>query len=239
MAATHILLVEDDAGIREPLAEFLRGKGHLVSEAGSAEEADPLLLRGGIDLVLLDVMLPGEDGFDFCRRLQSRGGPRIIMLTALGESTDKVVGLELGADDYVTKPVDLRELQARIRAVLRRPGAGESSARGAGGDLVMRFSGFAFHPFKRFLRSSAGVRIPLTGTETDLLVAFCQHPQQVLSRDQLIGLTRGEGFPISARSVDLLVSQLRRKLAGPDPFDDPIRTMRADGYVFQREVSTG
>jgi len=241
LATPHILLVEDDPGIRQPLADFLRGKGFVVSEADSAEAAEPLLARGDVEVMLLDVMLPGEDGLSFCRRMQARGSPRIIMLTALGESTDKVVGLELGADDYMTKPVDLRELVARIRAVLRRPMTADASTVAASGadGLVLRFQGFTFFPAKRFLRSDAGVRIPLTGTETDLLLALCQHPREVLSRDELIGLTRGQGFPISARSVDLLISRLRRKLAGTDPLDDPIRTMRSDGYAFQRDVIAG
>lgn len=241
MATPHILLVEDDPGIRQPLADFLRGKGFVVSEADSAEAAEPLLARGDIEVMLLDVMLPGEDGLSFCRRMQAKGSPRIIMLTALGESTDKVVGLELGADDYMTKPVDLRELVARIRAVLRRPMSADAPAVTASGadGLVLHFQGFTFFPAKRFLRSDVGVRIPLTGTETDLLLALCQHPREVLSRDELIGLTRGQGFPISARSVDLLISRLRRKLAGTDPLDDPIRTMRSDGYAFQRDVTAG
>jgi two-component system OmpR family response regulator len=242
LANPHILLVEDDPGIRQPLAEFLRGKGFVVSEADSVETAEPLLARGDVEVMLLDIMLPGEDGLDFCRRINGKGAPRIIMLTALGDSTDKVVGLELGADDYMTKPVDLRELVARIRAVLRRPSTQDAhtGVQPSGADgLVLHFKGFTFFPAKRFLRSDAGVRIPLTGTETDLLMALCQHPRDVLSRDELIGLTRGQGFPISARSIDLLISRLRRKLAGDDPLDDPIRTMRSDGYAFQRDVTPG
>lgn len=239
MTSARLLIVEDDPEIREPLAAFLRGKGFAVDEAGSAEDALPLLAGTGIDVVLLDVMLPGMDGLELCRMIRARGGPRVIMLTALGEPTDKVVGLELGADDYISKPFDLRELLARVRSVLRRPsgsGDAEPSLQG-GGDLVFRFAGFSFFPHRRFVRSAAGVRIPLTGTEADMLMAFCRHPRQVLSRDELIALTRGEAFPISARSVDLLVSRLRRKLATADAWDDPIRTVRADGYVLHAEVT--
>lgn len=241
MNPAHLLIVEDDPGIREPLAGFLRGKGYEVAEAGSAEDATPLLAGPDIDLVLLDVMLPGADGLELCRQIRARGGPRVIMLTALGEATDKVVGLEIGADDYVTKPFDLRELLARVRAVLRRPVAtGDTTPSAvAGNDMVLRFAGFSFFPYRRFVRSAAGVRIPLTGTETDLLLALCHHPRQVLSRDELIALTRGEAFPISARSVDLLVSRLRRKLATADPLDDPIRTLRADGYALHADVTQG
>lgn len=242
--SAHLLLVEDDPEIRETLATFLRGKGYSVDEAASGEAALALLDSPGLELVLLDVMLPGIDGLEVCRRIRARGGPRIIMLTALGEPTDKVVGLELGADDYITKPFDLRELLARVRAMLRRSSADSASVGQAvpatdAGDIVLRFAGFAFHPYKRFVRSAAGVRVLLTGTETDLLLALCKYPRQVLSRDELIALTRGEAFPISARSVDLLVSRLRRKLATDDPLDNPIRTVRADGYVLHADVDRG
>lgn len=233
----HILIVEDDPEIAALLAGFLRDKGFRTSVSGSAEAADDILEHTDIDLVLLDVMLPGEDGLTLCRRWRASGGPRIIMVTALAEPADKVIGLELGADDYVAKPFDLRELLARIRAVLRRAPLSEDTPRQARAETVLRFSGFAFHPYRRFLRSPAGLRIPLTGAETDLLLIFCQHAGEVLSRQELISLTRGEGFAISTRSVDLLVSRLRRKLAGEDPLGDPIRTVRTDGYAFQPEVS--
>lgn len=236
MTQAHILIVEDDPDISEPLAGFLRGNGFTISVAERAEAADEVLAHDDVDLVLLDVMLPGEDGLTLCRRLRAAGGPRIIMVTALSEPTDKVAGLELGADDYVSKPFDLGELLARIRAVLRRGPIADEEPRRPGAEPVLRFSGFAFHPHRRFLRSPAGVRIPLTGAETDLLLVFCQNARKVLSREELIKLTRGEGFAISTRSIDLLVSRLRRKLAGDDPLTDPIRTVRADGYAFHPEV---
>jgi two-component system OmpR family response regulator len=189
------------------------------------------------------------DGLELCRRLRASGGPAIIMVSALSETTDKVIGLELGADDYVTKPFDLRELLARIRTALRRrapPGetsaaeGAEDSGRGepVPAELELHFAGFSFFPYRRFVRSPAGLRIPLTGAETDLLLVFCQNSRQVLSREALIGLTRGKNFPISARSVDLVVSRLRRKLAGDKSFAETIRTMRADGYAFQPEVTS-
>ncbi|WP_176047956.1 response regulator transcription factor [Burkholderia sp. BCC1644] len=238
MTGIPILIVEDDPDIRAPLAAFLSGKGYVTHVADSVEAADALLATVDVDLVLLDVMLPGKDGLDLCRRLHAdKGGPRIIMLTALDDPTDKVVGLELGADDYVPKPFDPRELLARIRAVLRRPGAPDGDERRPAAELVMQFSGFTFYPYRRFVRSPAGLRIPLTGAETDLLLVLCQHVRKVLSREELIGLTRGTNFPISERSVDLLVSRLRRKLAGDDPLDETIRTVRADGYVFQPDVT--
>ncbi|MFC4277106.1 response regulator transcription factor [Achromobacter aloeverae] len=241
MTTSPILLVEDDIEIREALADFLAGKGYAVHQAGSVEDALACLAREAVDLVLLDIMLPGQDGLDLCRRLRAAGpaqGPRIIMLTALIEPTDKVVGLELGADDYVSKPFDLRELLARIRAVLRRPGEGSPAAgRSLQAAMAYKFAGFVFYPQHRYMRSRAGVRIPLTGAETDLLLVFCQHPRRVLAREELLSLTRGEGAPVAVRSVDLLVSRLRRKLAGDDPLEDPIRTVRADGYALHYEVT--
>jgi len=141
----------------------------------------------------------------------------------------------------VPKPFDPRELLARIRAVLRRPrasnGDGNGEERKPTTELVLRFSDFTFYPYRRFVRSPAGLRIPLTGAETDLLLVLCQHVRKVLSREELIGLTRGRDFPISERSIDLLVSRLRRKLAGDDPLEETIRTVRADGYAFQPDVS--
>jgi two-component system OmpR family response regulator len=258
MTATPILLVEDDPEIRAPLADFLEGKGYRVHQAASAEAALQLLTQHSVELALLDVMLPGMDGLELCRRLRASDGPRIIMLTALAEATDKVIGLELGADDYVAKPFDLRELLARIRATLRRPAsaapesasasataasattaataASSAAGRDAPAELSMQFSGYTFFPYRRFVRSPSGVRIPLTGAETDLLLVFCQHARQILSREALIGLTRGKNFPIAARSVDLVVSRLRRKLAGERASEDTIRTIRADGYAFQPDV---
>jgi len=233
----HILLVEDDPEISGPLARFLDGQGFETTVAGSAETATDILAADEIDLVLLDLMLPGEDGLTLCRRLRGLGGPKIIMLTALSEPADRVIGLELGADDYICKPFDLRELLARVRAVLRRPPLAAEQPRPSGPDAVFRFSGFDFYPQRRYLRSPAGVRIPLTGAETDLLLVFCQRPREVLSRDELINLTRGEGYAIAARSIDILVSRLRRKLTGDDPLVETIRTMRADGYAFQPQVA--
>jgi two-component system OmpR family response regulator len=252
MTHSPILLVEDDPEISTPLAGFLRDKGYAVYVAANGEEALALLEHETIELVLLDVMLPGMDGLELCRRIRVPNGPAIIMVSALSETTDKVIGLELGADDYVTKPFDLRELLARIRTALRRRTAIASGDAGVGvgdsaeesgrsepapAELELDFAGFCFFPYRRFVRSPDGLRIPLTGAETDLLLVFCQHSRQVLSREALLDLTRGKNFPIAARSVDLVVSRLRRKLAGKS-FAETIRTVRTDGYVFQPEVST-
>ncbi|VXC91410.1 Transcriptional regulatory protein OmpR [Burkholderia sp. 8Y] len=232
-----MLLVEDDSEISQSLADYLRDKGFAVQVAESAEAGRELLENGRFDLILLDVMLPGEDGLSFCRGVRASNGPPVIMLTALSEPTDAVVGLELGAEDYVSKPFDLRELLARIRTVLRRGQATEPASSAAATELVLAFSGFTFFPYRRYLRSPTNLRIPLTGAETDLLLVLCRHSRRVLSREELIRLTRGKDFPIAARSIDLLVSRLRRKLASDDPLDDPIRTMRTGGYAFQPEVT--
>jgi two-component system, OmpR family, response regulator len=234
---THILLVEDDPDISGPLASFLSEKGFKTTVSDSAEAATEVLRRHNIDLVLLDVMLPGEDGLNLCRRLRATGELRIIMLTALSEPTDKVIGLEVGADDYITKPFDLRELLARIRALLRRAPVSSHASRAPDAEGGLRFAGFVFQPHRRILRSPTGVRIPLTGAETDLLLVLCQNAQRILSREELISLTRGEGYAISARSIDLLISRLRRKLTGNNPLSDLIRTVRTDGYAFQPEVT--
>ncbi|MBN8954541.1 MULTISPECIES: response regulator transcription factor [unclassified Rhizobium] len=239
MSETHILIVEDDPDISAPLAGFLREKGFLTSACVDTKTAREILAANQIDLILLDLMLPGEDGLTFCRQLPSTNRPRIIMLTALSETIDKVIGLELGADDYVSKPFDLRELLARIRAVLRRETGTDGIPARPSSEMLLQFSGFAFYPHRRFLRAPSGLRVPLTGAETDLLLIFCQKAQQLLSRQELINLTRGDDFAISARSIDLLVSRLRRKLSVDDRLTDPIRTVRADGYVFQAEVTSG
>lgn len=238
MTEARILIVEDDLEIRASLTRFLSARGFTVLEAGDADTATGIVRSGNIDVVLLDVMLPGKGGFELCRQWRASGGPRIIMVTALSEPTDKVTGLELGADDYVCKPFDLGELLARIRALLRRVPMSEAPAQTSVIASTLTFAGFTFFPYRRFLRSSTGLRIPLTGAETDLLMVFCHHPRQVLSRETLIDQTRGEGFPIAARSIDLLVSRLRRKLSGDDVIDDLIRTSRSDGYSFQADITT-
>jgi two-component system, OmpR family, response regulator len=236
LTATHILIVEDDPEISDSLATHLGEAGYTVHIAAHAQAADTVLQNNAIDLALVDVMLPGEDGFEVCRRIRATSSARVIMLTALSEPADKIYGLELGADDYVSKPFDLGELLARVKAVLRRPSTSEASHKSASAELIMQFSDFTFYPYRRLLRYSAGLRVPLTGAETDLLMVFCQNPRQVLSREELISLTRGKNFPIAARSVDLLVSRLRRKLSNAKDLHEPIRTVRADGYIFQLDV---
>jgi two-component system OmpR family response regulator len=232
----HILLVEDERTIREPLVSYLTQNGLRVSAAASAEEGRNILAAHAVDLILLDLMLPGEDGLSLCHRLRAAGGMPIIIITAKAEATERIVGLELGADDYVTKPFDARELLARIKAVLRRAQGGPvqvnaPSARAYGfGDWVLRTG-------ERDLVDPEGTIVPLSGGEYGLLLAFVTHPRRVLNRDQLLDLSRGrEAGPLD-RSIDNQVSRLRRRL-NDDPRDPAlIKTVWGGGYVFSADVS--
>ncbi len=226
----RLLVIEDDPEIRTLLDRFLSGQGYAVTLAADGLGLDAALAAGAPDLVLLDIMLPGASGLELCRQVRARSRAGIILLTALSELADKVVGLETGADDYITKPFELRELAARIRAVLRR--RAEEAPDQADG---LRFNGWRFEPERRLLYSPANVRVALTGAEADLLLTFCRNPRRVLTRAQLIELTRGAPDSLNERAVDLLVSRLRRKLAGAGRQLELIRTVRLDGYMFQPE----
>ncbi|MGY6278416.1 winged helix-turn-helix domain-containing protein, partial [Methylomonas sp. MgM2] len=186
------------------------------------------------DLIVLDLMLPGEDGLALCRRLRSTSTIPIIMLTALAEDIDRIVGLEMGADDYLAKPFNPRELLARIKAVLRRTGSGSDLSRTAGNTLL--FEGWRIDLAKRELYSPEGVLMPLTGGEFDLLVAFAQRPQRILNRDQLLDLTRGRAATAFDRSIDVQLSRLRRKIETDPNQPALIKTVRGGGYVFQPRV---
>ena len=204
-----------------------------MSVAGDGVAMDRLLADGEVDLVLLDIMLPGETGLALCRRLRAESAIGIIMVTALAETRDRIDGLDLGADDYVCKPFDLDELEARIRAVLRRHPADAGTV----AEVTLTFAEWQFQPQRRILRGPTGVRVALTGAEADLLLAFCQHPQAVLSREQLIEWTRGAAIVVPDRVIDLLVSRLRRKLSVGGVPSDVIQTARAGGYLFRHRVA--
>jgi two-component system OmpR family response regulator len=207
-AEPHVLIVDDARDIREPLGQYLRRHGFRTGLAGNALEARAAVEGGAIDLVILDVMMPGEDGLSVCRWLVARGGPPVILLTAMSDDTDRIVGLELGADDYVVKPFNPRELLARIRAVLRRappaPAAVLSGRR--------RFAGWRFDPAARALAHDDGRRAELTSGETRLLGVFLDRPRIVLSRDRLLDLTAGRDAKAYDRAIDNQVSRLRRKI---------------------------
>ncbi|TDH62313.1 response regulator transcription factor [Dankookia rubra] len=233
----HILVVEDDGELRPLLLSLLRRSGFRATGArNGVEMAEVLADAAGVDLVLLDVMLPGRSGFELCRDIRARGGLPVILLTALGEASDRVVGLELGADDYVVKPPDPRELVARIRAVLRRRD-GEWASTETGARDRAAFGGWTLDTRRRELTSPGGGRVELTSGEYDLLLAFVERPQRVLSRDQLLDLARGRAFGGLGRSVDAQVSRLRGKLGGrQDEVAGVIKTLRGAGYMLACDV---
>ncbi|HMO44058.1 MAG TPA: response regulator, partial [Phenylobacterium sp.] len=207
--AARILMVDDDPGIRDVVSDFLGRHGYAVSTAGDAREMEQALERDAVDLIVLDVMLPGEDGLAICRRLAVGDAPPIIMLSAMGEDTDRIVGLELGADDYLSKPCNPRELLARIRAVLRR-----AEQTGAADELgaACEFAGWRLDLVRRELRSPQGVVVNLSSGEFSLLRAFVERPQRVLTRDQLLDFARGPDSDAFDRAIDVQISRLRRKL---------------------------
>ncbi len=232
-SGARILMVDDDPGIRDVVSDFLGKHGYKVSTAADAREMEQALARGAVDLIVLDIMLPGEDGLAVCRRIASSdGAPPIIMLSAMGEDTDRIVGLELGADDYLAKPCNPRELLARIRAVLRRA-EGRGGAPGVGASC--EFAGWALDLVRRELRSPQGVVVNLSSGEFSLLRVFVERPQRVLTRDQLLELARGPDSEAFDRAIDVQISRLRRKLDDGGG-QDLIRTIRNEGYMFTPKV---
>lgn len=230
----HILVVEDDREVSALVARFLRSNDIRVSTASDSRGMDNVLRDGRIDLVVLDVMLPGEDGLSLCRRLRAKSGLPIIMLTAKGEDIDRIIGLEIGADDYLTKPFNPRELLARIRSVLRRSSSNGANTVSPGGAFT--FDGWRLDRHSRQLHNPDGARVALTGAEFDLLLVFCERPRRVLRRDQLIDLTQGRAASPFGRSIDILVSRLRQKME-KDPKEPVLfQTIRSGGYLFSPEV---
>lgn len=229
-----LLLVDDEATLREPLAEYLSGQGFVVHQADNAAAARSLLLQMRPDLVLLDIMMPGEDGLSLCRHLIETKGLPVIMLTARGEATDRIVGLEMGADDYVVKPFEPRELVARIRSVLRRTnGAAPHVDEDA---LHYRFEGWSLDPLKRKLTDPQDVTVPISTAEFRMLRAFLDHPRKVLDRDQLLDMVQGREAHLFDRAVDNQVSRLRRKIETDRGNPKLIQTVRGGGYLFAAEV---
>lgn len=232
----RVLMVDDDPGIRDAVSDFLRRHGYAVETAADAPEMEAVLSRGAVDLIVLDIMLPGEDGLAICRRMAGGESPAIIMLSAMGDETDRIIGLELGADDYLPKPCNPRELLARIRAVLRRrqePRTASEPAMGAG----CGFAGWRLDLVRRELRSPQGVIVNLSSGEFTLLQAFIERPQRVLTRDRLLDLARGPGSDAYDRAIDVQISRLRRKLDDGVGGQELIRTVRNEGYVFTARVT--
>jgi len=233
-APPHILVVEDDLEISRLVSRYLRSNDCRVSVAGDGRNIDRLLEDSRIDLVVLDLMLPGEDGLSVCRRLRKHSEIPVIMLTAKGEDVDRIVGLEMGADDYLSKPFNPRELLARIRAVLRR--AQSAAMMSAPRARALAFLGWRIDSARRELRDPRGVLIAVTGAELDLLQVLCERSGRVLSRDQLLDLTQGRTAGSLERSIDVLVSRLRRKLERDPHNPEIIKTVRSGGYLFTAAV---
>jgi two-component system OmpR family response regulator len=227
----HILVVEDDPGISGLIARYLRANNCRVTLTGGGRDVDRLMDDNRIDLIVLDLMLPGEDGMSLCKRLRARSQVPIIMLTAKADEVDRILGLEMGADDYLGKPFNPRELLARIRAVLRRTALASIEPLAAGA-RVLTFLGWQIDRILRELRNPDGVRIALTDAEFTLLQAFCERP----GRDQLLDLTQGRSPGVFERSVDILVSRLRRKIENDPHRPSMIKTVRSGGYLFTPEV---
>ncbi|QIB35203.1 response regulator [Ancylobacter pratisalsi] len=235
MTAERLLLVEDDRDIRSLLTDFLGGEGYEVEAVESGALMDRALMRAMPDLVILDIMLPGEDGLSICRRLRARSRVPILMLTAKHDEVDRIVGLEIGADDYLGKPFNPRELLARIRALLRRSSG--ALAAGAPERRRRRFSRLTVDLDARLIEDDAGQRVNLTTAEFDLLTCFLERPGRVLSRDQLLDWTRGRSAEPFDRTIDVTVSRLRAKLAQCLPEEDQlITTVRNVGYLFSTDV---
>ncbi|NJO38563.1 MAG: response regulator [Rhizobiales bacterium] len=231
----HILVVDDHRDIRELVQKYLARNGYRVSVADGGASMKKILAASGIDLVVLDLMMPGEDGLTLCRDLRAGSDLPVIILTAMGEETDRVVGLEMGADDYLVKPFNPRELLARIKAVLRRTNSLPQQKGQLAGERLA-FDRWVLDSAQRELIGADGVAIALSTAEFLLLSAFLQHPKMVLSRDQLLDLTRGRAASAFDRSIDNQVSRLRRKIELDPKKPELIKTVWGGGYSFTAEV---
>jgi two-component system OmpR family response regulator len=226
--ARQILVVDDDTSLREHVAKYLSDHGYQVHAAADGKAMEAVLAEAPIDLIILDVMMPGEDGLSICRRLAEDGGPAIIMVSAMGEEIDRILGLELGADDYLPKPCSPRELLARVREEARGGGPRRGKA--------YHFLGFVLDTLRRQLRSPNGATILLTAGEYSLLSAFLEQPQRILSRDQLLEAARGSDTEVFDRAVDVQISRLRRKLHACTD-QEIIKTYRGAGYLLDAKVT--
>ncbi len=236
----HILVVDDDREIRDLVTRYLIKHGLRARGAADGRQMHQALDDWSIDLIVLDLMLPGEDGLSLCRKLRADSKIPVIMLTAMGEETDRIVGLEMGADDYIAKPFNPRELLARIKAVLRRVEDGQVAAQpDADRANVLVFAGWRLDLQRRDLTAPDNVLVALSAGEYDLLLAFVTRPQRVLSRDQLLDLARGREAQPFDRAIDVQVSRLRRKIEIDPGNPILIKTVRGGGYLFTPQVETG
>ena len=238
---TTIAVVEDDPDIRALLAGYLEGEGFRVVALDGGASLDRLLAHGSRpDLIVLDWMLPGEDGLSICRRLRDANGPPVVMLTAKDEDIDRVLGLEMGADDYVSKPFNPRVLLARIRAVLRRAGGSGAPAVERGAEMLSVADLVVDLAARRVTIGGSAVEIPLTSAEYDLLHCFVTRPQRVLSRDQLLDWTRGRTADAFDRTIDVQVSRLRHRLdSAGSQASSLLKTVRNAGYILAAPVTSG
>ena len=235
MSEPHILVVDDHRDIREPLASYLRKHGMRVSQAANAAGARDALVKHAIDLIVLDVMMPGEDGLSLCRYIREAHDTPVILLTAMTEDTDRIVGLEVGADDYVTKPFNPRELLARVKNVLRRANTLPKKRREAAPKRYA-FDRWILDTGRRELTGDDGVAVVLSTAEFRLLLALVERPRLVLSRDQLLDLTSGRGAQAFDRSIDNQISRLRRKIERDAADPQFIKTIWGDGYQLAADV---
>ena len=235
-ATAHILVVDDDREIRDLLSRFLRKNGYRVDVAADGNDMKRVLETARIDLVVLDRVLPGKDGLTLCRELRASSRVPVILLTLLGADTDRIIGLEVGADDYLAKPFNPHELLARVKAVLRRSNdlPLQSSRQKA---PMLRFSGWALDRSRRRLESPAGAIVSLTDGEFDLLTALAEHPQVVLTREQLLDLSRGRSAIAFDRSIDMQMTRLRRRIEADPEEPELIKTVRNKGYMFTPVVA--
>jgi two-component system OmpR family response regulator len=234
--APHLLIVDDDKELCALLSKFLTRHGYRVSTAHNGGEMISILETSRIGLVILDLMLPGEDGLSLCRRIRATSTLPIIMLTATADEVDRIIGLEMGADDYLAKAANPRELLARVRAVLRRvdaPQAGTPTDQ----KRILEFSGWRLDVTQRQLISPKDALVPLRAGEFELLLAFVERPQRVLSRDQLLDLSRGRSASVFDRSIDVQVSRLRRKIEDDPKEPTLIKTVRSGGYILAANVA--
>ncbi len=237
----HILIVDDDPQIGELIRDYLEKHGYRVSTAADGREMHRVLKHANIDLVVLDVMLPGDDGISLCRRLRETSEVPIIMLSAAGEETDRVIGLEVGADDYLAKPFSPRELLARIKALSRRSSGDIATKRKSSHIAKMPnicFENWILEQNRRRLIAPDGLAVPLSSGEYDLLLAFLENPRRTLTRDQLLDLTRGRQSVPFDRTIDVQVARLRKKLEKDPKEPLIIITVRGGGYQFNATVTT-
>lgn len=231
----HALLVDDDTDLRALVSDYLQRYGMRVTVVANGAGLRKVLPGGGFDVLLLDLMLPDANGLDLCRWVRATSSLPVLMLTAQGDPISRVVGLEVGADDYLPKPFEPRELVARINAVLRRTQAGAATESAAPPGSVLRFDGWTFDRLARQLTSPDDVVVALSNAEFRLLCAFVEHPRRVLSRERLLDLSRTPGIDVTDRAVDLAVSRLRSKLGDSAQQPALIRTVRGEGYVFDAD----